>query len=406
MMMATVAGLAVAGLVASMAWRFLGPAETLASAEEALAQHDLAAARSHLDRYRARWPNDPQALFLAAKAARRSDRCADAERFLTAFEQRFGPTDASRLEWALLGAQQGDFAGEEKRLQMAVSQDHLDALEIAEALAKGYAVSYRSRQALKTLDWLIERDPSHVPALLLRGTILDHLHRSDAAAADLRRAVECAPQDAAAHTALADVLNHLGHTREAIYHYELAQHFRTPNATTLLGLARAFSDASQLADAERRLDELLAADPDCTDGLVERGRVALRQGRPAEAEPFLARAVRVAPWHRDGQQLYLVVLKELGRREAASQCEARLAELRAEDAIGGRLKLRALTTSGASVRWDLRQWSMRNGQDEEGFAWLTEVLLFDPGHVQANAALADFFERAGQSRRAALHRGE
>ena len=49
-------------------------------------------------------------------------------------------------------------------------------------------------------------------------------------------------------------------------------------------------------------------------------------------------------------------------------------------------------------------WSLRNGQEPEGFAWLTEILRAAPKHAQAHAALADHFERAGQPRRAALHR--
>ena len=40
----------------------------------------------------------------------------------------------------------------------------------------------------------------------------------------------------------------------------------------------------------------------------------------------------------------------------------------------------------------------------EGFAWLTEILRAAPKDARANAALADHFERAGQPRRAALHR--
>jgi tetratricopeptide (TPR) repeat protein len=401
----SVVGIVLVGIGLGISWRDVGLAAALTETEQSLARHDLVAARAQLDRYFARWPRDQQALFLAAKVARRSDACADAERFLIAWEQRFGPTDASRLEWALLGAQQGDLALEEKRLETALSRDDPDALEIAEALAKGYNLSLRRREALTTLNRLLERDADYVPALVLRGTILDRLHRSDAAARDLRRAVELVSKSSAAHSALAAVLNRLGHTSEAIYHYQLAQHFGAPRRTTLLGLARAFSHAAQLAEAERRLDELVTAEPDFADGFMERARVALRRGRAAEAEGFLARALEAAPWHRDGHQLYLVALKELGRTAAASRCEARLAELSVEDAISARLKLRAINTPGAvGPRWDLWQWSVRNHESEESLAWLIEVLRVDPRHAQAHAAFADHFERADQPQRAALHR--
>src|SRR5262249_9853226 len=120
----TVGGLTLAGLGAVVAWRVLWPAAELDAAERALRQHDLASARAPRARSRARRPNDERALLLAARAARRSGACADAERFLGVFEARAGPTDASRLEWVLLGVQQGDFAGEEGRLQAAVARKH------------------------------------------------------------------------------------------------------------------------------------------------------------------------------------------------------------------------------------------------------------------------------------------
>lgn len=404
-----VGGLILAGLGGGMGlalWTAsVSPTAELAAAEEALGRHDAHAARAHLDRLLAQRPHDPQARFLAAQAARRSDACADAERLLTDYEQQFGQTDASRLEWALLGVQQGDFGGEEAGLQAAVIRHHPNTPAIMEALAKGYHVAYRWPEALMTLDWLIKHDPGHLPALLLRGTILDRLRETDAAEDDFRRAVERARESAAAHGVLAGLLNRRGYTREAIYHYELARRSRLADPRALLGLARAFIDAADSATAQRLLDEILSLEPNSPDGLVERGRLAAGRGRAAEAEPFLERAVRAAPWHRDGHRLYLVVLKELGRSEAARQCEARLAELEGEDAAGGRLKLRARDTPGdAAVRWELWLWSVRNGQGEEGLAWLTEILRIDARQGQAHAALADYFDRGGQPRRAALHR--
>jgi hypothetical protein len=83
-----------------------------------------------------------------------------------------------------------------------------------------------------------------------------------------------------------------------------------------------------------------------------------------------------------------------------------LAELKKEDGLGGKLKLRARNhPNDAAIRWELWQWSRRNGQDEEGLAWLLQLVRLEPKHAAAQAALADYFERAGQPRRAALHRG-
>jgi Tfp pilus assembly protein PilF len=398
--------LVLAALGLGVAVRAVGQLVELRAVRESLRQHDAAAARARLDRYLARWPGDKQALWLAAQAARRSDACADAERFLTAFEKASGATDASRLEWALLGAQQGDFAGQEEHLRSLAEHRDPSAPAILEALAKGYSVCYRWPEATAALDRLLEVSPGHVPALLLRGTIADHQRRADAAEEDFRKAVELAPDSAAAHSALAGFLQRSGYPREAIYQFALALRTRPDDPAALLGEARALLDAAELAEAGRVLDHLLAANPDFADGLVERGRLALRLGQAAEAEPFLARAVRAAPWHRDGQRLYLKVLQELGRSEAAARCEARVAELRDEDAAQGRLLLAVRNAPDDSgICLDLWRWYRRNGRGAEGFFWLTNVVRADPGNARAQEALADYFEGAGQPRRAALHRG-
>jgi Tfp pilus assembly protein PilF len=399
-----VVGLLAAGLAVGVTGRVRSGLE-LDAAEAALLRHDSGAARPHLDRALALSPKNERALLLAARAARESDAYADAERFLTAFEGAARPTEASRLEWALLGAQQGDFGDEEDRLRSAVGRHHPEEAAMLEALAKGYIVSYRWPDAAAALQRLLDRDPDHVPALLLRASVAEFFRRADAAEEDLRRAVAKAPGRADAQAALAGLLSRRGHTREAIYHYELAQRLRPADPATRLGLARALADDADLVGAERQLDHLLAADPNHPDGLVERGRLALRRRQAAEAEPFLARATRAAPWHREAHQLHLAALKDLGRSEEASRCAAHLDELRAEDAAGGRLKLRARDNPGdAGVRMELWEWSVRNGQTGEGVAWLTEVLRAGPPNAKAQAALADYFDRVGQPRRAAQHR--
>src|SRR5262245_34601790 len=217
-----IVGVVVVGIVAGIGWFVVRPEVDLMAAEEALGRNDPVAARARLERCLARSSPGERALFLGAQAARRSDACADAERLLVAYEQAFRSTDASQLEWALLGAQQGDLAGYEDRLLSAVERNHPETPAILEALAKGYEAAYRWTDALTVLGRLLDRVPGHPPALQLRGTIQERLRRKDAAEEDLRRAVELAPASASAQAALAGLLNRLGHTREAIYHYELA----------------------------------------------------------------------------------------------------------------------------------------------------------------------------------------
>src|SRR5436190_20891130 len=110
-------GIAVVVLVLIAIWYYgFGPAADLAAAETALAKHDPIPAQHRLERRLAWWPSDQRGLLLAARAARCNGAFADAERFLTRYEAAHGTTEEYRLEWALLGAHQGDFSGDAGRL--------------------------------------------------------------------------------------------------------------------------------------------------------------------------------------------------------------------------------------------------------------------------------------------------
>jgi tetratricopeptide (TPR) repeat protein len=400
-----VGSLVALGLVFSVAARLVRPRMSLAAADNALRRGDFAAARARLARHLDHWPDDANALLMAARAARRADECAEAEQLLSRFEVRHGATDGSRLEWALLGVQQGDGAAEERSLVALRDRQHPETPLILEALAKGCLNTLRGSAAVAYLDQLTEREPGHVTPLILHGKALDGLRRTTRAADDFRRAVTLAPDSADARLGLAAALSHAGHTREAVHHYEILRLAQPLRPEVLLGLARAHCDAAALSPARERLDDLLRHQPDHPEGLVERGRLALRRGRPAEAEPDLSRAARVAPWHRDGHQLLFACLNELGRSVEAERVSARINELRVEDAALGRLSLRFRDApDDPANRCDLGVWLLRNGQGEMGVRWLLSALRVDPRHGPSHAALADHFQRAGQPRRAALHR--
>jgi Tfp pilus assembly protein PilF len=398
--------LAVAVLGSLVVWYYAWPGEQLAAAAQALRQHDYVNARSRLDRYLLRWPDDNKALLLAARAAWQSGDYAESERFIGEHERRAGPTDSGRLEWALIGACQGDWGGDEAWLRSLA--ETADTSAPLEALARGYQRAFRWQDAQQALNQLIDREPAYAAPYLQRGTIRRRLggpYEANRTEKEFRHAAALAPESSAAHLALAGALMDQGMIHEAMEQYEFVLNAEPSDAAALLGLARALTDGAQLAEAARCLDALLAAQPDHADALVERGRLALRRGQAAAAEGFLARAVRAAPWHRAGHRLYLSALKELGRNEAAAKCEARVNELVAEDAAGARLQLRMQNApDDVPTQWELYQWYVRNGDAENGFARLMGILRLDPRHGPAQAAAADHFENAGQPRRAAQHR--
>src|SRR5437763_1509667 len=99
--LAAVVVLALAGLSFAVWFFVLGPGADLRAAEAALARHDAGAARRYLDRRLRWWPDDAPTLLLAARAARRADAPADAERYLARYAAADGPTAESKVQWAL-----------------------------------------------------------------------------------------------------------------------------------------------------------------------------------------------------------------------------------------------------------------------------------------------------------------
>src|SRR5207244_12120369 len=92
----------------------------------------------------------------------------------------------------------------------------------------------------------------------------------------------------------ADTLSRLGRTREAVGQYECLRQRPPAPPEAVIGLARCRYDLNDADEARRLLDGLLADHPDQVAALVERGRLALRDGRTGDAERALRRAVEAA----------------------------------------------------------------------------------------------------------------
>lgn len=396
------AGAAV--VATAVGWFAVLPAVELNAAESALRKNDAAQARTHLDRYLARKPDDKHALFLAARAARLCGAYADAEKYLAASDDGGGQTDERRTEWLLLGVQQGDFLGAEGIVK-AAGRGTPETVPILSAIAKGYDANFRYPEALEVLDQLLKLDPTHVPALVHRSLLAARLRRVEKAEEDARQAVALAPRDADAHFVLASVCHRRGLTREAVQHFEFASKLRAGDPEIPLGLSRALAYEGQGPAARDVADRLTASHPSFVEGWIEAGRQALRSRGAADALDKFDRAAALAPWHREVQTLRLAALTDLAKTDEAERCRKVIADHFAADGVGGSLKMRASDNPGdAAVRLELWDWSLKNGAEAEGLAWLSEILRYKPDHPQANAALADYFDRHGQPRRAAAHR--
>jgi tetratricopeptide (TPR) repeat protein len=380
----TVAALAVAGLIARQQWT----ARLLRQGEEALAAREYARARDHLKRYLEYRPGDVHARLLSARAARRAGEYDEASAQLHRCLAEGGPADAIAVEYALLAVQQGEEGPIAGLRQRSLEDDELSLL-ILEVLIQHDIDSYGLRLALSELTLYLTRRPNDLRARMGRARVWERFQSYADALEDYRAAVEAHPDNEQARQHLAETLLIVGTPAEALQHYQWLAERWPERPEVRLGLARCQRRLGHEAEAQQMLDSLLAEAPDYSPALWERGQMALEQGRPTAAEPWLRRAVQGKPYDRHISYTLYCCLLELGRATEAEAIKARVtqmdADLRRLDQLSQEIIKRP---SDANLRCEGGLLFLRNGERDVGLRWLQMALRLDPGCDAARAALA------------------
>ncbi len=391
-------GLAVGGV-------YLWADRQLRAARKALESDDLEAAQSYLDQCLGVRPNDPEALFLAARTARRLGAEEDAERYLKALEGQEEGSDRVKLERGLLKAQRGFLSDvHERSLRARVDRNHPDALLITEAMALGYLTAHRLGETGPALNKLLERAPNHFKGHMWRGENHENSGEYADALPDFEEAVRIRPDSNEARLHLANMLYRVGREREAVGHYQwLRQH--EPNKQVLLGLAKCRYDGHRLDEAREPLDAALKEDPKYVRALVERARVAFQLGQAIEAEDLLRQAIKEAGYDREAHVMLYRYLAAQNKKQAAQECLARLDQIDRETLRSLDLMMRIMEVpNDPAPRYEMGVLMLRQGRDEQGIGWLHSALLQNQLHGPSHAALAEYFERTGRKDLAEEHR--
>jgi predicted Zn-dependent protease len=404
--------LAGGGFAAVVAARQVRGAIALRAAEGHLRQSEHTQRRAHLTQARADlarcldvWPDSGEVHFLAARTARRLGDAGGAARHLDRAEELGWVAEAVDLERALLRAQQGDLGPVEGGLLSFVERDHPDRTLILEALVQGYLGDYQLRRALHCLDLWLQAQPENTQALLWRAEVRRLVGRRDDALADYQRAVELDSEEDEGRAKLAELLLACHQAQRALDHFTRLGERKPGDRAVLLGLARCQAELGRREEAVRLLDELLSAEPGDAAALAERGKLALAEGQPAEAERWLRRSLALAPFERETIYHLYRSLQSQERAREAGELLRRMECIDRDREQLDRLKRAVLSAPhDPGLRCEMGRILLRNGQDREGRRWLEGALRQDPGHAPAHAALADWYERAGDRPRAAYHR--
>jgi tetratricopeptide (TPR) repeat protein len=355
------------------------------------------------------WRRSASTHFLAGRTARRASLYPEAKRHLAECERLEGsPSVALALEHLLLRAQTGDINTVEETLWKYVEKNKPETPLVLEALARGYLRVLRTGAARRCLQMLLERQPDHVEALLMRAVIEEDNSEAREARADYRRILELDPErdDARLHLAESLLRNDLEEAR-ALFEHLLAR--QPDNVDVRLGLAQAQQAFGEPEKARALLEAVLAKDPDNSKALTKLGMLTANAGQTAEAERLLRKAVAADPTNHEAHfHLYKCLARQPGKEDEADAQVARYERVKADMARLGTIATDDMTRNpnDPKLHYELGMLYLRYGKSGVGVRWLTSALQLDPAHQPSHQALYEHFQRMGDREKAELHRAQ
>jgi predicted Zn-dependent protease len=375
-------------------------------AKSCLTQGRTREAQSHLAACQRIWPDRVSVHFLAVRAARQAGDFAAAEEHFARVRRLQPEVSPERaFEYALHCAAVGDLGQTESFLRTKIHEASEEGPLACEALAEGYVRNYRGPEALQVLDVWQERQPDNLHALKLRGDVWRHVEALGQATECYQRVLQLDPNHRKARHWLALCLLDGGRPTEAMPHWERLHADSPEDVEVVTHLARCRGQLGQTEQAERLLKDVLTSHPDHVVALRTHGQICLAQGRFADAESALRRAIRVAPRdYKANERLYQVLQRQGRTVEAEAQHE----QVRALEAnwkyfrkivrdVAEHPQDPALLCEMGAALLDL-------GFEDVALGWLLSAVKEDPRCRRGHELLAGWYENHRDADRAAYHR--
>jgi tetratricopeptide (TPR) repeat protein len=365
-------------------------------------------ARDHLRWYRRLCPRSVKAVLLAARVERLDGDYPAAEGFLAeAARMQGGASAESQDEWLLLRCQRGEVDEVAPGLWNCVIRREARAPVILETLAKTYLYQARYHEALRCLHEWLQIEPDSPRALFLSAGALERLGSSRDAIVLLKRVVELAPDHPAARLQLAS-LYLVEVEPDAAYEHLKVLHDTLPDSPEVeSGLARCLALQGRLDEACRLFDAVYATRPDHLPTLLGRAKLELQRNRPADAEAWSRRALKV---NSNDPEVHFTLFRSL-QAQGGRESEALVHKQHWEALKGDFEKLHELLRhppnelyADLETATEVGECFLRIGQEPLGLQWLYGTLERAPNHRRAHEVLANYFEKNGELDKARQHR--
>ncbi|VTR91733.1 pep-cterm system tpr-repeat lipoprotein : TPR repeat protein OS=Nitrosococcus oceani (strain ATCC 19707 / NCIMB 11848) GN=Noc_1987 PE=4 SV=1: TPR_16: TPR_2: TPR_8 [Gemmata massiliana] len=344
-------GLALVGFLVGVAWgawEVLGP-NSLRDARAALDQRDFHAADEILTKYLSKNPDSPQALFLAARTARRAGEFARAKEHLGTYLRKNPANEAYELESSLLAVQSGNLTNADRLFESFVGRpDAPETPFVMEAYLEGKlkvlapnhtatidterddpAVVTRLHKAADT--WLAQRPgrADQVQGLTWRGRVYAYARDQAQSVTALREALALDPDHFDARLYLALGISQV-QPQECVRHLEILREKKPDDRRLRYLVATGQRTLGNFTESRKLLDQMLADDPNSLSALVELGLLNLDESKLANAEPMLRKALKLAPNIPETNSAMSRCEALLGHPAEAAQYRKRFEEITAE----------------------------------------------------------------------------
>jgi len=372
-------------------------------AQSALSSDQFAEAKRHIGYCLSFSPDSGRTHLLAARVARRSGDLKIADRQLHEAQRLLNLTDDIALERAMLVAQRGEVDGVELQLRPKIEQSHPQAIQILEAMARGYLRTYRFSEANSCLKEWLDYEPDSAVANFLIGWELQQRGNKTDSTDYFRRSLELDPKNEMVRYQLALALLDNVQPDEAITHLELLAKNQPNNSEVQINLARCQHALGQVDEARSLLDKILEQHPDDPGALVERGMLANNTESPAVAEKYLQHALQLDVHNPQANFAYQKCLLALGKEREAAEQLAKVQRIDADVRRAQDLLAHMIPSNPNSpvFHFEAGVIFLRLGHDQEGERMMYRALKLAPGFEAAQSALLDHFQKKKDYKRLA-----